>query len=107
MPTTPFQLHGDAAKLQALASDQQTYRARFDAILSDFISHVTTVQGQWEGAGREGFDPFNIKSQEEYTNTQAAFGRLATGTETAGQNWQRATSTISGVWGGGGGAAAS
>jgi uncharacterized protein YukE len=100
MPGSPYDLYGNVGNLQALAAVQQNYRSRFEGILNDFQSAVARVQGEWVGAGTEGFSTFNLTTSAEYTDVQAAFNRLATATDDAGANWQAAITRINSRWGG-------
>jgi uncharacterized protein YukE len=100
MPGSGFELYGNVGNLQDLAGVQQTYRGRFEAILGELKTHVTTVQGQWVGAGTEGFGTFNTTAEGEFTELQAAFNRFATATDEASGNWSTAMTRINSRWGG-------
>lgn len=100
MPASPYELHGNVSELQALAQVQHTYRGRFEGILGQLQSAVSTVKGQWIGAGTEGFAKFNTDTEGEFTALQTAFNRLATATDTSAGNWQAGITRITNRWGG-------
>jgi uncharacterized protein YukE len=99
MPGSGFELYGNVGNLQDLAGVQHTYRGRFEAILGELKGHVATVQGQWTGAGTDGFGTFNTTTEGEFTELQAAFNKLATATDDAGSNWSTAMARINSRWG--------
>lgn len=100
MPGSGFELYGNVGNLQELAGVQHTYRGRFEAILGELKGHVATVQGQWTGAGTDGFGTFNTTTEGEFTELQTAFNKLATATDDAGTNWSTAMTRINSRWGG-------
>ncbi|WP_199042892.1 WXG100 family type VII secretion target [Glycomyces salinus] len=99
MGASAYELHGDVGKLQNLAGVQTDYRSKFDGILGQFQSSVSTAKGQWSGAGLDGFSAFNTSTEGEFTDLQAAFDKLAAATDNSASNWQSAITRITTRWG--------
>ncbi|GAB3996540.1 hypothetical protein GCM10029992_16960 [Glycomyces albus] len=99
MGASGFELHGDVGRLQGLSEVQTSYRGKFDGILGQIQSSVSTAKGQWSGAGLDGFSAFNTSTEGEFTDLQAAFDKLAAATDDSASNWQSAVTRITSRWG--------
>lgn len=78
-----FEIGGDATKLAETAADQNTHHGKFNTIMEQIRSNVTTVIGQWEGAGQIDHKSLMDKFDGDFAQMQDALNRMRAATDDA------------------------
>ncbi|WP_160573703.1 WXG100 family type VII secretion target [Actinomadura physcomitrii] len=82
-----FEVYGHSGKLSGLAGEQAQHLGKLRALLTAIDGQARTTLSKWEGAGQGNAARLFDEYQQHFQQVNAAFQKLVTSTEGAGNEY--------------------